>query len=673
MQKLILFSCLLGATISKAAEIRMGVKPGLKFDLPGFHAKPGEEVELIFTNNDEMMHNIVFTKPGTRLQVVEAAIALGAEGLAKHFVPEIPAVLASTPVVQPGQAFTLKFKAPNEPAEYPYVCTFPGHGFVMHGSMFVAQKRPAALDALLAKAKTEPGAEVSEMPLAKAKLMRTFMPGSSPAAIAVALPGGHSYCWDAGNCRLRYVWRGRFIQRNGSYGRWRTLPTILGPVYYREPSMPFRFEGDEEVPATQFLGYRFIDGIPEFRYQLGNYEVREFLTKLPGKSGLIRRFSIQGLQGKALLFQKDLLAGVEIHSDKGTWDGNILKLTPNEAESFTLEMVEIPNQAPIEYWSMDDLSHSYPNKGSLAEGHLGRAWKFSSSPLIKTQHEFAEFQDAFAVSFWVQVSNSKGNIASFCGWGEPGQGPTLFYQGLGAGLQVGTPPDIPVSQGNYLEAEHAKVQGAAKLSKNQGHTGSGYVDYNAASGESIEWNTSVKDPGKYILRFRYAVAGGARPLKVVLNDKTLAEKGDFAETGSWTNWKNLDFPVTLQKGKQTIRLSSIGSSGPNVDHLSLLYLDGKEKDIKNEKPPAVPIPPEKGHALEKETWHHILANYSDGKLTLYVNGKPIQTKEFSTETFIPSAKFYLGPITSGNPYLMDELRLFARSLSDAEIQELYNR
>ena len=652
----------------------MGVKTGLKFDLPGFHVKPSETVKLTFTNNDEMMHNIVFTQPETRLQVVEAAIALGAVGLEKHFVPDIPEVLAFTPIVQPGQDFTLEFTAPNEPGEYPYVCTFPGHGFVMHGMMFVAPKRPAKLDDLLKKAKTEPIAEVSEIPLSKAKLMRTFMSGSSPAAIAVALPGGHSYCWDAGNCRLRYVWRGGFIQRNGSYGRWRTLPTILGPVYYREPNMPFRFEGEKESPNTKFLGYRFIDGIPEFRYKLGKAEVREFLAKTPGKSGLIRRFTIQGLSDKPLLFKKDLLSGVDIHSDKGTWKENTLRLTPREAENFTLEMVEIPKQAATQYWSMDDLSRSYPNKGSLAEGHLDRAWKFSSSPLIRTQHAFSDFQDAFAISFWTKIDQANGNIPSFCGWGVPGQGPTIFYQGNGLGLQVGTPPEVPVSHGDYLEAENAIVKGAAITGKNAGHTGSGYVDFNANSGESIEWNPRVEEHGQYILRFRYALPGGRRPLKVELNGKTLVEKADFSDSGSWTNWKNLDFPVTLQTGKQTIRLSSIGSSGPNVDHLSLLSFDEKgKKEAKPKKLPAAPKSPEKGHALEKGTWQHILANYSDGKLTLYVNGKCIQTKEFSTKDFLPQAKFYLGPVASGNPYLLDEFRLFARSLTDAEIQELYKR
>ena len=36
-------------------------------------------------------------------------------------------------------------------------------------------------------------------------VQRIFMPNSGPASIAVALPGDLNYCWDASQCRLRYV------------------------------------------------------------------------------------------------------------------------------------------------------------------------------------------------------------------------------------------------------------------------------------------------------------------------------------------------------------------------------------------------------------------------------------------------------------------------------------
>jgi azurin len=52
-------------------------------------------------------------------------------------VPAIPEVLFATTLVDPGQTLTVQFKAPEEPGEYPYVCTFPGHWRVMNGIMHV--------------------------------------------------------------------------------------------------------------------------------------------------------------------------------------------------------------------------------------------------------------------------------------------------------------------------------------------------------------------------------------------------------------------------------------------------------------------------------------------------------------------------------------------------------
>jgi len=56
--------------------------------------------------------------------------------------------------------------------------------------------------------------------VAEPVVYRTFMPGASPAAFAVALPGNQYYCWDAGESRLRYVWsKGGFIKGNKTHFR----------------------------------------------------------------------------------------------------------------------------------------------------------------------------------------------------------------------------------------------------------------------------------------------------------------------------------------------------------------------------------------------------------------------------------------------------------------------
>ncbi len=95
----------------------------------------GSLVSLVFNNPDEMPHNVVIVKPGSTEIVGKAADAMASlkDGYAKNFVPAIPEVLFSTPLVSTGDSFTLDFKAPDKPGEYPFICTFPGHWRIMKG------------------------------------------------------------------------------------------------------------------------------------------------------------------------------------------------------------------------------------------------------------------------------------------------------------------------------------------------------------------------------------------------------------------------------------------------------------------------------------------------------------------------------------------------------------
>ncbi|MBI1374584.1 MAG: carbohydrate-binding protein [Phycisphaera sp.] len=124
---------------------------------------------------------------------------------------------------------------------------------------------------------------------------------------------------------------------------------------------------------------------------------------------------------------------------------------------------------------------------------------------------------------------------------------------------------------SVYEAESANVFGARVDHKNPGYTGKGFVDYGANSGESIVWLIDVKkdDAGRHKLAFRYALEGGSRPLELAVNDKTIGNV-KFDATGGWATWKTVDATADLTPGRNTIQLKSIGSSGPNVDHLQVL-------------------------------------------------------------------------------------------------------
>jgi plastocyanin len=109
------------------------------FDVKRFEAKPGQPIKLVFLNPDAMQHNLVIVKPGALEEIGMAGneMAKDPEGINQHFVPRSSKVLHATKLVDPQATAILRFKAPMEPGEYPYVCTFPGHWVIMNGVMDV--------------------------------------------------------------------------------------------------------------------------------------------------------------------------------------------------------------------------------------------------------------------------------------------------------------------------------------------------------------------------------------------------------------------------------------------------------------------------------------------------------------------------------------------------------
>ena len=88
-----------------------------------------------------MQHNLVLIKPNTTESIGAAAdqLARDANGATMNYVPATPEVLAATPLINPGESYTLTIKVPDIPGDYPYVCTFPGHWRIMNGILRVTK------------------------------------------------------------------------------------------------------------------------------------------------------------------------------------------------------------------------------------------------------------------------------------------------------------------------------------------------------------------------------------------------------------------------------------------------------------------------------------------------------------------------------------------------------
>ena len=122
--------------------LRLAAVPGqLKFDVTELTVAPGQLVEIVYTNPDAMQHNFVLGAAGSLDALGAAADTLSQSpsGLAQQYVPDIPQVLFSTKLVEPGQTVTFQFRAPSDPGRYPYLCTFPAHWRVMNGILNVVQ------------------------------------------------------------------------------------------------------------------------------------------------------------------------------------------------------------------------------------------------------------------------------------------------------------------------------------------------------------------------------------------------------------------------------------------------------------------------------------------------------------------------------------------------------
>lgn len=117
------------------------IKEQMKFDKESFTVKAGQMVELVLENPDFMQHNWVLGMIGSMEKVGAAAdkLARDPKGAEKNYVPRIPEVLAATELVNPETSTIIRFRAPDKPGDYPYVCTFPGHWRLMNGMMKVVK------------------------------------------------------------------------------------------------------------------------------------------------------------------------------------------------------------------------------------------------------------------------------------------------------------------------------------------------------------------------------------------------------------------------------------------------------------------------------------------------------------------------------------------------------
>ncbi len=131
-------------TISVDVFIVHTVHEQLRFDTTKIEVRAGKQFEVIFENDDVMPHNLAIVPPGKHMEIGMAAMTMTPDKLDKQGRAFLPAkhekeILAATKLLEPGQKETIKLKAPGQPGEYEFVCTFPGHAVLMWGTLSVTK------------------------------------------------------------------------------------------------------------------------------------------------------------------------------------------------------------------------------------------------------------------------------------------------------------------------------------------------------------------------------------------------------------------------------------------------------------------------------------------------------------------------------------------------------
>lgn len=103
----------------------------MKFDVTSIDAAPGEEITIKYTTKSDlpkqaMAHNVVIMDKDADVATFanESARARDNDYIAPGYEDDI---IAATDLAGGGETVEVTFTVPEEPGDYEYICTFPGH------------------------------------------------------------------------------------------------------------------------------------------------------------------------------------------------------------------------------------------------------------------------------------------------------------------------------------------------------------------------------------------------------------------------------------------------------------------------------------------------------------------------------------------------------------------
>ena len=270
--------------------IKLGTRHGdIRFDKESISIQPGKKIRIDFKNTDEMPHNMVICKPGTSTKMIgELALKMGAEGLKAGYIPKSDKILWSMPMVEPGQSATIYFQAPKEKCILPFVCTVPGHYLKMIGTLNVGMKAKAPK-----KPKKSFEIVIKDQPYIYRSGINIPGVGKKAYSVAVGLPGGMNYIFDAESCTVTAAWTGKFLDAKKDWdGRGGNGAAIVGKVFYTNKSHKTLYL-PKKGGIPKYSGYRVHKGVPTFIYFIGTNRVSLTVSSVNGK--LVKKYTVTGV------------------------------------------------------------------------------------------------------------------------------------------------------------------------------------------------------------------------------------------------------------------------------------------------------------------------------------------------------------------------------------------
>jgi chitinase len=113
------------------------------------------------------------------------------------------------------------------------------------------------------------------------------------------------------------------------------------------------------------------------------------------------------------------------------------------------------------------------------------------------------------------------------------------------------------------QAENCTISQGVVESNHTGFTGTGFVNYDNATGSYVECAVSAASAGTATLTYRYSNGTTTnRPMSIA------GQTINFPSTGNWDTWADVNVTVTLSAGTNAVRATATTvNGGPNLDRV----------------------------------------------------------------------------------------------------------